>query len=99
MTRPGLSGPTIVYFDDGALLGDFNKGISGPIVFTVADATKRLAQVSLNRGGPRHPIGTSAIAGKADIARVTASVPSNASSLCASHGDTCSEPKTFRSAR
>ena len=35
----GFERPDIVDFDDGALLGDFNKGISGPIVFAVADAT------------------------------------------------------------
>jgi hypothetical protein len=31
--------PDIVYLNDGALLGDFNKGVGGPIVFAVADAT------------------------------------------------------------
>jgi hypothetical protein len=28
--------PDIVYLNDGALLGDFNKGVGGPIVFAVA---------------------------------------------------------------
>src|SRR5262245_13118696 len=48
--------PDIVYFNDGSLIGDFNKGVCGPVVFAIADATKRPAQISLDRGGPRDRI-------------------------------------------
>src|SRR4029453_17553823 len=48
--------PDIVYFNDGSLIGDFNKGVGGPVVFAMADATKCFAQISLDRGGPRDGI-------------------------------------------
>src|SRR4029453_5981125 len=48
--------PDIVYLNDGSLVGDFNKGVCGPVASAMADATKRLAQISLDRGGPRDRI-------------------------------------------
>src|SRR5262245_61136774 len=48
--------PDIVYFDDGSLIIDFNKGVCGPIVVAMADATKRRTQINLDRGGPRNGI-------------------------------------------
>ena len=56
MTRPGFERPDIVYLNDGSLIGDFNKGVSRPVVFAMADAAKCLAQISLDRGGPRNRI-------------------------------------------
>jgi hypothetical protein len=38
-----LERPDIVYFNDGSLIGDFNKGECGPVVFAMADVTNRLA--------------------------------------------------------
>src|SRR5262245_32256294 len=40
-TRPER--PDIVYFNDGSLVGDFNKSVCGPVIFAMPDATKRLA--------------------------------------------------------
>src|SRR5262245_32192590 len=51
-----LERPDIVYLNDGALVGDFNKSVCGPVVFAKPDPTKRLAQISLDRGGPRDGI-------------------------------------------
>jgi hypothetical protein len=41
----GFERPDIVYFNDRSLIGDFNKGVCGPVVFAMADAAKRLAQI------------------------------------------------------
>jgi hypothetical protein len=43
--------PDIVYLNDGALLGDFNKRVGGPIVFAVAD-TGQTSRVNQS-GSPR----------------------------------------------
>src|SRR5450830_609092 len=52
----GFERPDIIYFNDGSLIGGFNQGVCGPIVFAIADATERLTQISLDRGGPRDRI-------------------------------------------
>jgi hypothetical protein len=52
----GFERPDIIYFNDGSLIGDFNKRVCGPVVFAMADAAKRFAQVNLDRGSPRNGI-------------------------------------------
>ena len=52
----GFERPDIVYFNDRSLMGDFNEGVSGLVVFAMTNAAKRLAQISMDRSGPRDRI-------------------------------------------
>lgn len=52
----GFERPDIIYFNDGSLIGDLDKGVCRPVVFAMVDAAKRFAQVNLDRGSPRDGI-------------------------------------------